>query len=98
MQSNIYKSDLQKIEHDLNQVIIKLLLKISSDDGDNENKEDLIKQINSLSKSVPQLIKLSEKISNDLQLEYELEANYKKILGNEEMLEKSIEIINFLNI
>ena len=98
MNSNINKSDLQKIEQDLNQVIIKLLLKISNDNGDNENKEDLIKQINSLSKSVPQLIKLSEKIGNDLQLEYELEANYKKILGNEEMLEKSIEIINFLNI
>ncbi len=97
MNSNIKKSDLQKIEQDLNQVIIKLLLKINSDDNENDNKDDLIKQINSLSKSVPQLIKLSEKMSNDLDKENELEFKYTKILNNDEMLSKSIELLNFIN-
>jgi len=89
-------SDLQKIEQDLNKIIIKLLLRLNNDD-DSDNKDDLIKQINSLSKSVPQLIKLSEKINNDLQQRYDLQNSYCKILNNEEMLEKSIEILNFLN-
>jgi len=97
MNSNIKKSDLQKIEQDLNQVIIKLLLKINSDDNENDNKDDLIKQINSLSKSVPQLIKLSEKMSNDLDKENELDTKYTKILNNDEMLSKSIELLNFIN-
>ena len=85
MNSNIKKNDLQKIEQDLNQVIIKLLLKINSDDNENDNKDDLIKQINSLSKSVPQLIKLSEKMSSNSDNENELDYKYTKILNNDEM-------------
>lgn len=91
------RSDLQQIEQDLKKIIIKLLLRLNNDD-DNDNKDDLIKQINSLSKSVPQLIKLSEKINNDLQQRNELQNSYNKIIVNEEMFEKSIDIINFIGI
>lgn len=97
MNSNINKSDLQKIERDLNQMLIKLLLKLNLENDDLENKDELIKQINLLSKSVPQLIKLSDRISSELNHHSQIEEKYNKIIENEKMLEKAIEIINFLN-
>lgn len=97
MNKNINKSGLQQIEQDLNQMIIKLLLKLNNEENENDNKEDLIKQINALSKSVPQLIKLSERISSENNHKIEIDKKYFNIMKDDNILEKAIEVINFVN-
>lgn len=97
MNSIIKKSELQKIEQDLNQLLIKLLLKLNLENEEIENKNELIQQINLLSKSVPQLIKLSDRISSELNHQSELEEKYFKLLDDEKMLENAIELIIFIN-
>ncbi|HRP02856.1 MAG TPA: hypothetical protein PLE30_09440 [Candidatus Kapabacteria bacterium] len=89
--------NLKKIEEDITFTILKLLQLLNIEGNSNINKEELIAYINTLSRAVPQLIQLIEKIGVEKNTKHLDRDRYNKILENDTYIQKSLELLNFLN-